>query len=101
MKTGKSIRIGEGLWRRARSAFAFTPMEKRAFGIADDIYGAGLLFAYLAFIQATSDIPVNITSSSGVKVVNGVEKDLNIVKESTIHCDAVNLHNRDAIDLTL
>lgn len=40
----------EGLWRRARSAGAFTPMEKRAFGIADDIYGAGLLLAYLAFI---------------------------------------------------
>ncbi|PWA48441.1 protein kinase superfamily protein [Artemisia annua] len=42
--------LSEGLWRRARSAGAFTPMEKRAFGIADDIYGAGLLFAYLAFI---------------------------------------------------
>lgn len=40
----------EGLWRRARSAGAFTPTEKRAFGIADDIYGAGLLLAYLAFI---------------------------------------------------
>ncbi|XP_071707281.1 uncharacterized protein [Rutidosis leptorrhynchoides] len=42
--------LSEGLWRRARSAGAYTPMEKRAFGIADDIYGAGLLFAYLAFI---------------------------------------------------
>ncbi|KAK1410000.1 hypothetical protein QVD17_36532 [Tagetes erecta] len=42
--------LSEGLWRRARSSGAFTPMEKRAFGIADDIYGAGLLFAYLAFI---------------------------------------------------
>ncbi|KAL7613174.1 hypothetical protein Lser_V15G07914 [Lactuca serriola] len=42
--------LSEGLWRRARSAGAFSPMEKRAFGIADDIYGAGLLFAYLAFI---------------------------------------------------
>ncbi|XP_022890459.1 uncharacterized protein LOC111405693 isoform X2 [Olea europaea var. sylvestris] len=38
------------LWRRASAAGAFTPMEKRAFGIADDIYEAGLLFAYLAFI---------------------------------------------------
>ncbi|KAD0351775.1 hypothetical protein E3N88_44413 [Mikania micrantha] len=42
--------LSEGLWRRARSSGAFSPMEKRAFGIADDIYGAGLLFAYLAFI---------------------------------------------------
>ncbi|GJZ81115.1 lecithin-cholesterol acyltransferase-like 4 protein [Tanacetum coccineum] len=100
--------LSEGLWRRARSAGAFTHMEKR--------YGARLLFTYLAFILghdlqtvksnstrtmdmddayvattvATSDIPVNITSSSGVKVVNGVEKDLNIVKESTVQGLPVN-----------
>ncbi|KAG8647934.1 uncharacterized protein LOC110623401 isoform X2 [Manihot esculenta] len=42
--------LSEGLWRRAIAAGAFTPMEKRAFGIADDIYEAGLLFAYLAFV---------------------------------------------------
>ncbi|KAF5960318.1 hypothetical protein HYC85_001527 [Camellia sinensis] len=42
--------LSEGLWRRASAAGAFSPMEKRAFGIADDIYEAGLLFAYLAFI---------------------------------------------------
>ncbi|KAI3860970.1 hypothetical protein MKW92_007011 [Papaver armeniacum] len=42
--------LSDGLWRRASSASAFSPKEKRAFGIADDIYGAGLLFAYLAFI---------------------------------------------------
>ncbi|KAL9994230.1 putative protein kinase [Helianthus debilis subsp. tardiflorus] len=42
--------LSEGLWRRARSSGAYTTMEKRAFGIADDIYGAGLLFATLAFI---------------------------------------------------
>ncbi|KAG5070351.1 hypothetical protein GLYMA_01G233100v4 [Glycine max] len=40
----------EGLWRRASGAGAFTQMEKRAFGIADDIYEAGLLFAYMAFV---------------------------------------------------
>ncbi|XP_022746240.1 uncharacterized protein LOC111296291 isoform X2 [Durio zibethinus] len=40
----------EDLWRRASSAGALTPMERRAFGIADDIYEAGLLFAYLAFV---------------------------------------------------
>ncbi|KAI3992934.1 hypothetical protein MKX01_009677 [Papaver californicum] len=42
--------LSEGLWRRASSASAFSSTEKRAFGIADDIYGAGHLFAYLAFI---------------------------------------------------
>ncbi|XP_038724526.1 uncharacterized protein LOC120016028 isoform X2 [Tripterygium wilfordii] len=42
--------LSEGLWRRASTAGVFTPMEKRAFGIADDIYEAGLLFAYFAFV---------------------------------------------------
>ncbi|XP_074311720.1 uncharacterized protein LOC141647441 [Silene latifolia] len=42
--------LSEGLWRRAITAGAFDPIEKRNFGIADDIYEAGLLFAYLAFI---------------------------------------------------
>ncbi|KAJ8506457.1 hypothetical protein OPV22_007343 [Ensete ventricosum] len=42
--------LSEGLWRRASGAGAFTPLEKRAYGIADDIYEAGLFFAYLAFI---------------------------------------------------
>ncbi|KAL2349435.1 hypothetical protein Fmac_003435 [Flemingia macrophylla] len=45
-----SGQLAEGLWIRASGAGAFTPMEKRAFGIADDIYEAGLLFAYLAFV---------------------------------------------------
>ncbi|KAF3456915.1 hypothetical protein FNV43_RR01569 [Rhamnella rubrinervis] len=42
--------LSEGLWRRATAAGAFTTLEKRVFGIADDIYEAGLLFAYLAFV---------------------------------------------------
>ncbi|XP_010549842.1 PREDICTED: uncharacterized protein LOC104820893 isoform X2 [Tarenaya hassleriana] len=42
--------LSESLWRRASSSGAFSILEKRAFGIADDIYEAGLLFAYLAFI---------------------------------------------------
>ncbi|KAJ6855090.1 hypothetical protein NC651_039920 [Populus alba x Populus x berolinensis] len=42
--------LSSGLWRRAIAAGASTPMEKRAFGIADDIYEAGLLLAYLAFV---------------------------------------------------
>ncbi|XP_027361142.1 uncharacterized protein LOC113869160 [Abrus precatorius] len=45
-----SGQLADGLWRRATGAGAFTHMEKRAFGIADDIYEAGLLFAYLAFV---------------------------------------------------
>ncbi|WMV20908.1 hypothetical protein MTR67_014293 [Solanum verrucosum] len=42
--------LSEGLWRRASVAGASNPLERRAFGIADDIYEAGLLFAYLAFV---------------------------------------------------
>ncbi|KAK4487676.1 hypothetical protein RD792_005657, partial [Penstemon davidsonii] len=47
---GGSKSLSEGLWRRASAVGAFNTMDKRAFGIADDIYEAGLLFAYLAFI---------------------------------------------------
>eukprot|EP00252_Welwitschia_mirabilis_P020156 TRINITY_DN4877_c0_g1_i2.p1 TRINITY_DN4877_c0_g1~~TRINITY_DN4877_c0_g1_i2.p1 ORF type:complete len:282 (-),score=56.99 TRINITY_DN4877_c0_g1_i2:472-1317(-) len=42
--------LSEGLWRRATSAGAFTPLEKKAFGIADDIYAGGLLLAYMSFV---------------------------------------------------
>ncbi|XP_006854047.2 uncharacterized protein LOC18443803 isoform X1 [Amborella trichopoda] len=42
--------LSEALWRRALAAGAFSSFEKRAFGIADDIYEAGLLVAYLAFV---------------------------------------------------
>ncbi|CAI0383924.1 unnamed protein product [Linum tenue] len=42
--------LSESLWRRATAAGAFTALEKRAFGIADDIYAAGLLLAYMAFV---------------------------------------------------
>ncbi|XP_078162921.1 protein kinase superfamily protein isoform X4 [Carex rostrata] len=43
--------LSQDLWRRAISAGAIAPFEKRAFAIADDIrYAAGLLFAYLAFV---------------------------------------------------
>ncbi|CAL1405568.1 unnamed protein product [Linum trigynum] len=42
--------LSESLWRRATAAGAFTTLEKRAFGIADDIYAAGLLLAYMAFV---------------------------------------------------
>ncbi|KAL3630809.1 hypothetical protein CASFOL_023793 [Castilleja foliolosa] len=47
---GGSKTLSEGLWRRASAAGAYTAMEKRAFGVADDIYEAGLLFAFVSFI---------------------------------------------------
>ncbi|MCO5559426.1 hypothetical protein L7F22_013026 [Adiantum nelumboides] len=43
--------LSEGLWKRARSAGALTPFEQKAFGIADDIYAAGLLMAYVIFVS--------------------------------------------------
>ncbi|KAH7424410.1 hypothetical protein KP509_11G007400 [Ceratopteris richardii] len=43
--------LADGLWRRARSAGALTPLERKAFGIADDIYAAGLLMAYIIFVS--------------------------------------------------
>ncbi|KAI9084310.1 hypothetical protein K1719_033652 [Acacia pycnantha] len=45
-----STSLVNGLWRRASAAGAVTRLEKRAFGLADDIYEAGFLFAYLAFV---------------------------------------------------
>uniref|UniRef100_A0A7N0TSY9 Protein kinase domain-containing protein n=1 Tax=Kalanchoe fedtschenkoi TaxID=63787 RepID=A0A7N0TSY9_KALFE len=42
--------LSEALWRRANNAGVYSPMEKRDFGVADDIYEAGLLFAFLAFV---------------------------------------------------
>eukprot|EP00897_Mesotaenium_endlicherianum_P001274 jgi/Mesen1/1174/ME000124S00211 len=40
----------ELLWRRAAAAGAKMMMDRRAFGISDDIYAAGLLLAYMAFV---------------------------------------------------
>lgn len=42
--------LASPLWARARQAGAYTDTERRNFGIADDIYAAGLLLAYMAFI---------------------------------------------------
>ncbi|GER46787.1 protein kinase family protein [Striga asiatica] len=47
---GGSKTLFEGLWQRASAAGAFTPVDKRAFGVADDIYEAGLLLAYVVFV---------------------------------------------------
>lgn len=49
-KTGKYDSLSENLWLRAAAAGAVTADERRAFGKADDIYAAGLLVAYLAFV---------------------------------------------------
>jgi hypothetical protein len=37
--------LSDGLWRRASAAGASTPLEKRAFGIADDMQ-VSLFFCY-------------------------------------------------------
>ena len=42
--------LASPLWGRARQAGAYSDTERRNFGIADDIYAAGLLLAYMAFI---------------------------------------------------
>ncbi|CAI5503395.1 unnamed protein product [Closterium sp. Naga37s-1] len=42
--------VKDSLWRRAASAGAKSFQERRSFGLADDIYAAGLLVAYMAFV---------------------------------------------------
>ena len=42
--------LAANLWRRADQEGARTQTERRNFGIADDIYAAGLLLAYMAFV---------------------------------------------------
>ncbi|EIE22208.1 hypothetical protein COCSUDRAFT_42575 [Coccomyxa subellipsoidea C-169] len=42
--------LAAGLWRRAEQEGARTETERRNYGIADDVYAAGLLLACMAFI---------------------------------------------------
>ena len=42
--------LAANLWRRADQEGARTQMERRNFGIADDVFAAGLLLAYMAFM---------------------------------------------------
>ena len=42
--------LAAGLWRRAEQEGARTETERRNYGIADDVYAAGLLLAFMAFI---------------------------------------------------
>ncbi|XP_031503417.1 uncharacterized protein LOC116266374 isoform X2 [Nymphaea colorata] len=49
LESGPSL-LSDALWHRAARAGAFNSLEKRTFGIADDIFEAGLLLAYLAFV---------------------------------------------------
>ena len=42
--------LADSLWSRARQAGALTELERRNFGVADDIYAAGLLLAFMAFV---------------------------------------------------
>eukprot|EP00271_Cylindrocystis_brebissonii_P006493 TRINITY_DN19272_c0_g1_i1.p1 TRINITY_DN19272_c0_g1~~TRINITY_DN19272_c0_g1_i1.p1 ORF type:complete len:526 (+),score=72.01 TRINITY_DN19272_c0_g1_i1:372-1949(+) len=48
--TGAVGEVASSLWRRAGSAGAKMAMERKSFGIADDIYAAGLLLAYMCFV---------------------------------------------------
>mmetsp|Transcript_514 Transcript_514/g.1104 ORF Transcript_514/g.1104 Transcript_514/m.1104 type:complete len:446 (+) Transcript_514:52-1389(+) len=71
-KRGSGARIQElskDLWLRADAAGARTPMEKRAYGIADDIYGAGLLLAYMAFVPMSQ--PGSVDGPSLLKTLEG------------------------------
>ena len=43
-------KLAGGLWARARREGAVTEIERRNFGIADDVYAAGLLVAYMTFV---------------------------------------------------
>lgn len=42
--------LADPLWRRARAAGAWTPEERKKFGVADDVYAAGLLVAFMAYV---------------------------------------------------
>ena len=42
--------LAAGLWRRAEQEGARTEVERRNYGIADDVYAAGLLLAFMAFV---------------------------------------------------
>lgn len=46
--------FAEDLWRRARREGASSADAKRKFGIADDVYAAGLLLAYLVFVPLSA-----------------------------------------------
>lgn len=50
VKIGCRKELAASLWSRAKQAGAETAIERRNFGIADDIYAAGLLLAYMAFV---------------------------------------------------
>jgi len=42
--------LAGGLWARARDQGAYSPEERRQFGMADDVYSAGLLVLYLSLV---------------------------------------------------
>lgn len=42
--------VKESLWRRAAAAGAKSILDRRSYGLADDIYASGLLVAFLCFV---------------------------------------------------
>ncbi|XP_024528194.1 uncharacterized protein LOC112345522 isoform X2 [Selaginella moellendorffii] len=54
--------LSDNLWRRAAAAGARTIFERKAFGIADDIFSGGLLLAYIVF--ASLSVPGSVDAPS-------------------------------------
>lgn len=46
----RRTQLAEALWMRARSAGAWSELDRRLYGIADDTFAAGLLVAHMAFV---------------------------------------------------
>lgn len=49
-KSNPARALGASLWQRARTDGAWTPEDRRKYGVADDVYAAGLLVAFMAFV---------------------------------------------------
>eukprot|EP00898_Chlorokybus_atmophyticus_P003270 jgi/Chlat1/3944/Chrsp26S04197 len=50
IEAGPGNSLAEDLWRRAALAGAKAGFARRTFGVADDMYAAGLLVAYMCFV---------------------------------------------------
>lgn len=59
---GGRKQLAGGLWRRAEQDGARTEVERRNYGIADDVYAAGLLLASLAFIPFADPGSIDVPS---------------------------------------
>jgi len=62
-------KLSVDLWRRGDEAGARTVAERRQFGMADDVYGLGLLMAYMAFVPFST--PGSIDAPTLLKTLEG------------------------------